>query len=187
MDPRASQMKFRSERWNSGVGGTRMPRPRFRTVTLDEVKITRDGNFAVFDYKDPGMGGGMRLEVGPRVKKMTLGELLELHNEIVRERLAMAARYKHEAVEIVGRPQIEYSKQCGQWVPRGDVLRCFITCGDLDAREPAFEIDGKELSLREFGAMLLTHEGWGMRVVFVPEGELHKTPKIKVAAGKKGR
>ena len=118
---------------------------------------------------------------------MTLGELLELHNDIVRERIALAARYKHEAVEIVGGPQIEYSKQCCQWVARGDVLRSVITCGDLDAREPAFEIDGKELSLQEFGAMLLTHEGWGMRIVFVPEDELHKTPKTKVSAGKRER
>lgn len=163
-----------------------MPRPRLRTVTLDEVKISRDGDYAIFDYKDPGMGGGMRLKVGPRVTKMTLGELLELHNDIVREQIAMAARYKHEAVEIVGRPQIEYSRQTCQWETRGDVLRCVITCRDLDAREPAFDFDGKELSLREFGAMLLSHEGWGMRIVFVPEDELHKTPKIKVGTRKKG-
>lgn len=164
-----------------------MPRPRLRTITLKEVKIIRDGDYAVFHYKDPSMGGGMRLKVGPRVKRMTLGELLELHNDIVRERIAMAARYKHEAVEVVGKPQIEYSKETGQWETRGDVLRCVITCGDLDAREPAFEIDGKELSLREFGAMLLSHEGWGMRIVFVPEDELHKSPKIQVGAGKRER
>ena len=128
----------------------------------------------------------MNIKVGPRVKKMTLGELLELHNDIVRERIAMATRYKHEAVEIVGQPQIEYSELTGQWETRGDVLRCVITCGDLDAREPAFEIDGKEFSLREFGAMLLSHEGWGMRIVFVPEDELHKTPRIKVGTRKRG-
>ncbi|MFA6434886.1 MAG: hypothetical protein WCW52_09345 [Elusimicrobiales bacterium] len=160
--------------------------PKLRTVTLNEVKITREGDYAVFDYKDPNMGGGMRIKVGPKVKKMTRGELLELHNNIVREQIAMATRYKHEAIEIVGRPQIEYSKQCSQWVTRGDVLRCVITCGNMDAREPAFEIDGKEFSLRELGAMLLTHEGWGMRIVFVPEDELHKTPKIKVSTAKEG-
>ncbi|MEK7384537.1 MAG: hypothetical protein AAB262_14800 [Elusimicrobiota bacterium] len=158
-----------------------MPRSRLRSITLNEVKITRDGDYAIFRYLDPSMGGGMNIKVGPRVKKMTLGELLELHNDIVRERIALAARYKHESVEIVGGPQIEYSKQCGQWVARGDVLRSVITCGDLDAREPAFEIDGKELSLQEFGAMLLTHEGWGMRIVFVPEDKLHKVPRIKIS------
>lgn len=160
---------------------------RFRTVTLDEVRITRDGDYAVFNYKDPSLGGGMRLKVGPRAKKMTLGELLELHNDIVRERIMMAARYKHEAVEVVGKPQIEYSKLTGQWETRGDVLRCVITCGDLDAREPAFEIDDRKLSLREFGAMLLSHEGWGMRLVFVPDNELHKMPRIRVGAGKRER
>jgi len=68
-----------------------------RTVTLNEVKITRDGDYAVFRYVDPSMGGGMNVKVGPRVKKVTLGELLDFHNEIVRERLALAARDKHEA------------------------------------------------------------------------------------------
>ena len=155
-----------------------MPRPKLRAVALDEVDIRRDGDFAVFNYKDPSLGGGMRVKVGPKVKKMTFGELLELHNAIVRERLALAARCKHEAVEIVGGPQIEYSKQCCQWVPRGGVLRCVITWRDDAA---AFEIDGRELSLKEFGEMLLPYEGWGMRIVFVPESELHKTPKVKVS------
>ncbi|MBI4800973.1 MAG: hypothetical protein HY796_00445 [Elusimicrobia bacterium] len=161
-----------------------MPRPRLRTVTLDEVKITRDGDYAIFRYVDPSMGGGMDLKVGPRVKTMTFDELVELHNDIVRERLALAAHYKHEAIEIVGGPQIEYSEQCCQWVPRGDVLRCIVTWRD---GEPAIEIDDTELKLREFGEMLSTHEGWGMRVVFVPEGELQKTPKIKVSTGKRER
>lgn len=157
---------------------------RLRAITLKEVKITRDGDYAIFRYLDPGMGGGMNLKVGPRVKTMTLGELVKLHNEIVRERLALAARYKHEAIEIVGGPQIEYSGQCSQWVPRGDVLRCIIDWRD---GEPAIEIDDTKLSWREFGEMLLTHEGWGMRLVFVPESELHKFPVIKVTGGGRKR
>ncbi|MBI4396253.1 MAG: hypothetical protein HY548_04095 [Elusimicrobia bacterium] len=104
---------------------------------------------------------------------MTLGELLKLHNNIIRSWIVMAARYKHEAIELVGSPPIKYSKLTGQWESCGDVLRCVITYADLNARDLAFEIDGKELSLREFGAMLLSHEGWGMRIVFVPEDELH--------------
>ena len=149
-----------------------------RTVTLAEVKITRDGECADFKYKDPGMGGGMNLKVGKNIRTMSDRDLVELHNDIVRERLALRARHKHVAVEIEGRPQVEYSKKCSQWVPRGDVLRCVITSRDV--REPIIEIDEKELSLKEFGRMLLTYEGWGMRIVFVPEHELHKTPKIKV-------
>lgn len=164
-----------------------MARQRFRAVKLDEVRITRDGDYAVFDYTDPGMGSGMRIEVGPGIKRMTLGELLELHNNFVRERIRMAARYKHKAVEIVGRPQIRYSKQFGQWMLRGDVLRCAIACNDLNTCEPAFEIDDRTLSLREFGAMLLSREGWGMRLVIVPEDELHKTPRIRVGAGGRER
>ena len=32
----------------------------------------------------------------------------------------------------------------------------------------------------DFGKMLLTYAGWGMRIVFVPDDELERTPKIAV-------
>lgn len=163
-----------------------MPRPRFRAVRIDEVKITRKGEYAHFDYADPKMGG-LSAKVGPGIRKMTNADLLRWHNEFVRSRQALRQTYKHVAIEIVGRPQIEYSEECRQWIARGDVLRCAIATASGDAREPVIEIDDTELSLREFGELLSTREGWGMRVVFVPDDELHKTPVIKAAAGKKGR
>ena len=163
-----------------------MPKPRFRVVTINEVKITRRGEYAHFDYADPRMGG-LSAKVGPGIRKMTDADLVRWHNDFVRSRQKLARTYKHVAVEVVGRPQIEYSKECALWTSRGDVLRCAISTTPDDASEPVIEIDDTELSLREFGELLSTWEGWGMRVVFVPEGELHKTPVIKVATGKKGR
>ena len=37
-------------------------------------------------------------------------------------------------------------------------------------------IDDHELSLEEFGRLLTTHAGWGMRIEFVPEDEIHRRP-----------
>ncbi len=79
--------------------------------------------------------------------------------------------------------QIEYNKRFGQWSMRGDVLRCFI--GDTSDTEdgtiePEIEIDDKKLSWQEFGRMLTTFAGWGMRVVIVPDDELHEIPDIRV-------
>lgn len=40
------------------------------------------------------------------------------------------------------------------------------------------EINGREFTWEEFGCMLLTWEGWGVRMVVVPEDELNKRPTI---------
>ncbi len=44
---------------------------------------------------------------------------------------------------------------------------------------PIIHIDEHDLSWEEFGR-LLTHAGWGMRVVFVPEDETHLEQRIEV-------
>lgn len=85
-----------------------------------------------------------------------------------------------------GKPQIEYSKQSCQWTARGDVLRCYIECSEESVRIPVIEIDGKRLSWREFGELVTVHEGWGMRVTFVPDDELHKPPCIDLRDSTEG-
>ena len=41
-------------------------------------------------------------------------------------------------------------------------------------------IDDQELSLQEFGRLLSTHAGWGMRIVFVPSELVDEEPEIQV-------
>jgi hypothetical protein len=41
-------------------------------------------------------------------------------------------------------------------------------------------IDDKELSMEEFGRMLATYAGWGMRIKFVPDDHLHRWPAHEV-------
>nr|WP_269433371.1 hypothetical protein [Limnochorda pilosa] len=38
------------------------------------------------------------------------------------------------------------------------------------------EIDGRELSLEEFGRVLTTFAGWGMRICFVADDEIEEEP-----------
>ena len=47
--------------------------------------------------------------------------------------------------------------------------------------EPAIEVDGKIISWKEFGRMLMTFEGWGMRLAIVPDDEMHVQPEIVMA------
>jgi hypothetical protein len=161
-----------------------MARPRFRVVSRDEVKISRSGDTAIFEYADEAMGGGLNLEVGPKLKNMTDDEILKLHNDVALSIQERRQEYHHVAVEIpVGKPQIEYSEQFNQWNMRGDVLRCYLEDAvdqETGESEPVVEVDGTLLTWREFGKMLTTFSGWGMRLVIVPDDELHETPDIQV-------
>ena len=90
----------------------------------------------------------------------------------------LGAEYEHVAIEVPPRlPQIERSAWTGGWVPRGDVLRCQIDDGGPEG-EPI--IDDQELPWKEFGRLLETFAGWGMRVVVVPEEDTHLEPRVEV-------
>jgi hypothetical protein len=61
------------------------------------------------------------------------------------------------------------------------VLRCLIEDGGgEDGSLPVVHVDDREFDWDEFGGLLCTHAGWGMRIVFVPDDELDRTPKIAV-------
>lgn len=154
----------------------RMKKPHI--ATLDEVIILRNGDYGEITYRDPTVGG-VSLKIGPEVARMTDQEILDCHNEIILAMQHSVATYKHKAVEVPpGRPQVRYSEQCDQWVPRGDVLRCVIH--DEEGRRPVIEIDDRDFTLEEFGTMLTTYAGWGMRIVFVTDSDLEKPPVIVV-------
>jgi hypothetical protein len=53
-------------------------------------------------------------------------------------------------------------------------------CSSLSGTQAVIEIDDQELSIEEFGRMLTTHAGWGMRICFVPEDEIEDEPEIEV-------
>jgi len=147
-------------------------------ASLDQVRISRDGEVAVIMYADPEVGD-THLQLGPKIQSMSDQEILDRHNEIleITEDFRMTTEYVAREVPL-GKPQIEYSQLCQQWVPRGDVLRCVVTSdGEGGA---LIDIDGRELSMEAFGRMLLTHEGWGMRITFVDEEDLDEEPALEV-------
>jgi len=152
---------------------------RLHVASLDEVRISRDGVDAIIEYADPTVSTTC-LRLGPEVQHMTDQEILDRLNETIVAMEQAAAEYEHVAVEVPpGRPQIEYSERSMQWTPRGGVLRCIIDDGGPDG-EPIIHIDEHELSLDEFGKLLCTYAGWGMRITFVPDDELHEEPHVEV-------
>jgi hypothetical protein len=156
-----------------------MRRKRPHVASLDEVRITREGDVAIIEYADERVWT-TRLKLGPAVHHMTDEEILDRWNEGVLAQEQLAAEYEYIAVEIPpGKPQIEYFDKGYQWTPRGDVLRCVIDDGGPDG-EPVIQIDDHELTWKELGRMLTTHAGWSMRIVFVPDDEIHEEPQIEV-------
>jgi hypothetical protein len=154
-----------------------MKRPH--VASLDEVRITREGEYAVIQFADSRIST-TNLKLGRNVQRMTDQQILDCFNDCIRAQEQAAAEYEHVAVEIPpGKPQIEYFEKGYQWTPRGDVLRCVISDGGPN-NEPIIYIDDRELSWHEFGRLMTTYAGWGMRIVVVPDDELHEEPQIEV-------
>ncbi len=155
----------------------RLKRPRI--AALEEVTISREGEYAVIEFLDPTFST-MNLKLGPRVNRITDKEILASFNQTVRAMEEMRRNYVHVPVEIpAGKPQVRYFAEGDQWVPRGDVLRCIIEDGGPDC-EATIWIDDREFSLREFGRILTTHAGWAMRIVFVPDDEIEKVHPVEI-------
>lgn len=156
-----------------------MRRKRPHVASPDEVRITRNETEVIVEYADERVGP-THIRLDAELRRMSDQEILEFWNEGVRAREQLAAEYDHVAVEIPpGKPQLAYFEPGCQWTPRGDVLRCVIDSGSLDDL-PIIHIDDHALSWHELGQMLTTHEGWGMRIVFVPDDELYPAPCIEV-------
>jgi len=157
-----------------------MARPKKpRVAALNEIRILRHGDTAVIEYLDSSIATS-HFQVGRDVSALTDQQILDLFNESIVSRDQLAASYRHVAIEIPhGRPQVRYFERGDQWVPRGDVLRCVVHDGGLN-NQAIIEIDGRDFSIEEFGRMLTTFAGWGMRVCFVPDDELEKVPKIAI-------
>jgi len=155
----------------------RMKKPRI--ARLDEVRITRGPEDAVIEYVEPNIAT-THFTIGPKIQQMRDQEILDLFNDSLRAQEELAAAYEYVAVEIPpGKPQIRYFAAGDQWTPRGGVLRCEIDNGGPDG-EPIIGIDDNELSWREFGRLLATYAGWGMRIVFVPDDRLDEQPEVQI-------
>ena len=156
-----------------------------RQASPDEVKISREDDGAVIEFADPTIST-THFKIGPRTHQMSDEAILEMFNDMIAARDQLAAEYENIVIEIPpGQLQIEYTEQSDQWVPRDDLLRCFIEDGGSDG-EVTVHIDNQELSLREFGRLLLTYAGWGMRIAFVPDDLIEEEPEVEVREPREG-
>lgn len=157
----------------------RRPKRKDRYVARpDELRITRQGSTAIIAYKEKGVPT-THLTIGPQIQNLTDAEIVAIFNDTLRSHAQAAANYQHVAIEVpLGSPQIKLLKPSQQWVPRGSVLRCDIL--DNEDGQLVVGIDDYELSAEEFGRLLVTYAGWGMRIEIVPDDRLQHRPKLEV-------
>jgi hypothetical protein len=106
----------------------RLRRPRL--ASPEEVRISREGEWAIIEYADPTISS-VRLRVGSEIEKMTDAAILALLNLTVDARDEIAAQSENRVIEVpLGRPQIKYFEEGDQWVPRAQVLRCHLEDDD---------------------------------------------------------
>ncbi len=164
-----------------------MPRRPHRP-SPDEIKISRDADAAIIAYADPKVAT-TRFVIGrEKLAEMTDEEIFALWHEHLEARDQTMQEYEHAAVEVPpGHPQVRYFAEGDQWVPRGDVLRCVVMGSQGEPDEPFLTIDDCDFAPREFARMVSAFGGWGMRIVFVPDDELHDEPNITVREPGRGR
>lgn len=161
-----------------------MPKPRRPHVASpDEVKITRNGDYAEIVYADPRVASTSFKVGAAKLATMTDADLLEYWNEHIEATDQFIRTQKpFTLIEIpIGQPQVEYQERSDQWVPRGHVVRSVIVNDSpTDIDDTFISIDDRDFTVAEFLRMVGTFGGWGMRIAFVPDDEIHQQPKIKV-------
>jgi hypothetical protein len=154
-----------------------------RIARIDQVRISRDGEDGIIEFLDPKIAT-THLAIGPQIQQMTDEDILLLFNQVIAAQIRNRDELgEYVAIEVpVGSPQVEHNPgTVNQWSPRGGVLRCCIEDGGgEDGSLPVIYVDDQEFAWDEFGKMLCTYAGWGMRIVFVPDDELERTPKTAV-------
>jgi hypothetical protein len=91
-------------------------------VSIEQVRITREGNEAIVDHADAGISGA-HLTIGPEIATMTDAEIVDLYNGILESQHRLLAELDKTVIEeSLGEKQIDYHEDGDQWVLRGDVL-----------------------------------------------------------------
>ena len=142
--------------------------------TIDQVHISREGEYAIIEYADPAYGT-VKLKLGAGIDILTDCDVLGVYNDIIAAQEASIADPANRPIEIPkGRPQIEWQEDLQQWSARGHVLKCEVS-DDEDGNLVVY-IDDKELDAEAFVQLIRPFAGWGMRIIFIDESQIHDAP-----------
>ena len=151
---------------------------RLRQTTIDQVRISRKGEYALIEHADPAYGL-VNFNLGPEIATLTDREILEQFNDCIAAQEANIADPANRPIEIPkGRPQIEWLEDLQQWSARGHVLKSEVS-DDEDGNLVVY-IDDKELDSEAFLQLFRPFAGWGMRITFMDGSQIHDEPEVIV-------
>lgn len=106
-------------------------RPKKPThASIEQVRFTRDGPTAVIEFADPAYGG-VNLTIGDHMAKMRDQQVVDVPNDVLAAQAQSLRAWDNTVTEIpLGKPQIKFNRDTGQWLPQGEVLRCVIPAGE---------------------------------------------------------
>lgn len=155
-----------------------MHKRRLPQSTIDQVRISRDGEYALIEHADAAYGS-VNLKFGPEIVTLTDREILDVFNDIIAAQEASIADPANRPTEIPkGRPQIEWLEDLQQWSARGHVLKCEVS--DDEEGNLVVYIDDKKLDSQSFLQLIKPFAGWGMRIAFMDESQIHDEPEVIV-------
>ena len=166
--------------WSTALRLRRPPQ-----ATIDQVHISREGEYAIIEHADAAYGT-TRLLLGPMVHNLSDAEVLEAFNDIIAAQEASVADPANRPVETPrGQPQIEWLEDFQQWSVRGQVLRCHLS-DDEDGNLVVY-VDDKKLDADAFLSLIKPFAGWGMRLTFIDESQVYDEPSVIIRDPDKDR
>lgn len=137
----------------------------------------------IIEYADPNVATTNWRVGEKKLDKMTDAQILRLWNKSIEARDQFMAEHENVRIEIpLGKQQVKYEEIADQWVPRGHIVRARVlgAMGDEDLDEEFVTIDNRDFTIRQFVRMVGTFGGWGMRIAFVADTDLHEEPTIEI-------
>ena len=125
---------------------------RPHVATLEEVTITRDGEYAIIAYVDDSVATTQYHIGADRLARMSDEDILMLWNA------GLATK----------EDDVRSRRDMGPALSLRNTMSCVITEAPTDAHHPFLQADGRTFTAMEMAKLLGAHPGWTVRIQLVP-------------------
>jgi hypothetical protein len=125
---------------------------RPHVATLEEVRITRDGEYAIIAYEDDTVATTQYHIGADRLARMSDEDILMLWNA------GLATKDD----------DVRSRRDMGTAMSRANALTCVVREAPEGPDDPFLFADGRTFTAMELAKLLGTHTGWVVRIELVP-------------------
>ena len=133
----------------------------FDPITMQDI----DGISHTFEFRSHVFGVNVSIEAFEIQNGQLRGYEFAIAGDAEDDMLQLFRKLFEKMRLELGRRHIERGELTRYQITDDDIVRGKITCGENeDERIPCIVIDGKELSWKELGKMLMTYEGFNLKL-----------------------